>query len=109
MPRHVGARQFSSRSRRSKSSSQQIRLTKLVSVVGRTSDCDVVLRASDISKQHCRIIIDADSVTLEDLGSANGTFVNGQQIRKAQLEDRDRVRFADHEFKVRIAVPRAGE
>ncbi len=94
---------------RSTSASQQIRLTKPVSIIGRTSDCDVVLRASDVSKQHCRIIIEADSVTIEDLGSANGTFVNGQRIRKAQLEDRDRIRFADHEFKIRMAMPKPGE
>lgn len=94
---------------KSTSSTQQIRLSRPVSIVGRTSECDVVLRASDISKQHCRIIIDTESVTIEDLGSANGTFVNGQKIRKAQLEDRDRVGFADHEFKVRIALPKAGE
>ncbi len=94
---------------RSRSAEKQIRLTKPVSVVGRTSECDVVLRASDISKQHCRITIDPDGVTLEDLGSANGTFVNGERIKKAQLEDRDRVRFADHEFKVRLARPRTSE
>ena len=94
---------------KSTSTTQRIRLSRPVSIVGRTSECDVVLRASDVSKQHCRIIIDADSVTIEDLGSANGTFVNGQKIRKAQLEDRDRVGFADHEFKVRIALPKADE
>jgi serine/threonine protein kinase len=94
---------------RSVSQAQQIRLTKAVSLVGRTSDCDVVLRASDISKQHCRITIEPGSVTLEDLGSANGTFVNGQKVRKAQLDDRDRISFADHEFKVRIAMPNADD
>jgi pSer/pThr/pTyr-binding forkhead associated (FHA) protein len=94
---------------RSTSASQQIRLNKPVSIIGRTSDCDVVLRASDVSKQHCRIIIEADSVTIEDLGSANGTFVNGQRIRKAQLEDRDRIRFADHEFKIRMAMPKPAD
>ena len=52
---------------------------------------------------------EADTVTIEDLGSANGTFVNGQKIRKAQVEDRDRIAFADHEFKVRIAPPKADE
>jgi serine/threonine protein kinase len=94
---------------RSRSAEKQIRLTKAVSIVGRTSECDVVLRASDISKQHCRIIIEPESVTIEDLGSANGTFVNGQRVRKAQLEDRDQIRFADHEFKIRMAPPRARE
>jgi serine/threonine protein kinase len=94
---------------RSRSAEKQIRLTRPVSIVGRTSDCDVVLRASDISKQHCRITIEPDRVTIEDLGSANGTFVNGTRIQKAQLEDRDRVRFADHEFKVRLARPRTSE
>jgi pSer/pThr/pTyr-binding forkhead associated (FHA) protein len=39
---------------------------------------------------------------VEDLGSANGTFVNGKQVKKARLHDRDELRIADHVFKVRI-------
>ncbi len=88
---------------RSTSASQQIRIAKAVSIVGRTSDCDIVLRASDISKQHCRITLEPEIVMIEDLGSSNGTFVNGQKVRRAQIEDRDRISFGDHEFKVRIA------
>jgi serine/threonine protein kinase len=71
-------------------------------LVGRTSNCDVVVRASDVSKQHCRIMVGNAEVLVEDLGSFNGTFVNGQQIKRSSLNDGDRLGIADHEFLLQI-------
>ena len=71
-------------------------------LVGRTSDCDVVVRASDVSKQHCRITVGNAEVLVEDLASFNGTFVNGQQIKRSSLNDGDRLGIADHEFLLHI-------
>jgi serine/threonine protein kinase len=71
-------------------------------LVGRTSDCDVVVRASDVSKQHCRITVGNAEILVEDLGSFNGTFVNGQQIKRSSLNDGDRLGIAEHEFVLRI-------
>jgi serine/threonine protein kinase len=82
---------------------KRIRLTSQKVVVGRSSECTLVLRASDISKRHCLIVIEPDDVTVEDLGSANGTFVNGQRIQRASLYHGDRLQIADHEFTVRFS------
>ena len=60
------------------------------------------MRAADVSKQHCRIVVEEEQVVVEDLGSANGTFVNGEPIEKAHLKDGDRLGIASYEFVVRM-------
>lgn len=60
-------------------------------VIGRSSDLDMVLVEEMVSRRHARIAIDADGVTIEDMGSTNGTFVNGEKVRSATLREGDRV------------------
>jgi serine/threonine protein kinase len=81
---------------------QQIRLGKPVSTVGRSADCDVTLKAGDVSKQHCRLVLKPGAVVVEDLGSANGTFVNGEAVESAVLRDGDVLKVASHAFEVRL-------
>jgi serine/threonine protein kinase len=81
---------------------QQIRLGKPVNTIGRSADCEVTLKASDVSKQHCRLVLKPGAVVVEDLDSANGTFVNDQAVESAVLEDGDVLRVASHNFEVRI-------
>jgi serine/threonine-protein kinase len=84
---------------------KEVRLHKPITLVGRGAECSVVVRASDVSKNHCQILLDIDRVMVEDLGSANGTYVNGKSVRKARLRDGDELRIADHVFHVRIVEP----
>jgi ABC-type multidrug transport system ATPase subunit/ABC-type multidrug transport system permease subunit len=49
-------------------------------VIGRAQDCDLVLAEAQVSSHHCRLTHEADGFLLEDLGSTNGTFVNGAKI-----------------------------
>jgi serine/threonine protein kinase len=84
---------------------KKIRLHKPITLAGRAPECSLLLRASDVSKNHCQIVVDTDKVMVEDLGSANGTFINGKQIKKARLRDGDELRIADHAFNVRIIEP----
>lgn len=51
-------------------------------IFGRDADCDEVLDDPSISSRHARLFRVATAVLLEDLGSSNGTFVNGEEIRK---------------------------
>lgn len=64
-------------------------------VIGREASCDYVLpdNMDGASRQHARIFVQAGQITIEDLGSANGTFVNGKQITREPLKPTDRVRF----------------
>lgn len=61
-------------------------------VVGRGFPSQVHVEDKSISRQHARFMVRDDSVTVEDLGSRNGTFVNGQKIDKALLSPGDEVR-----------------
>ncbi|WP_370980612.1 FHA domain-containing protein [Agaribacterium sp. ZY112] len=61
--------------------------------IGRSQECDICLNVMHLSRQHARITVTADRVLLEDLNSANGTFVNGQRIKQQQLQHGDEVAF----------------
>jgi len=60
-------------------------------LIGRTSDCDVVLYDPGVSRKHARIFSEATSYFVEDMGSSNGTKVNGSIIKKKQLADGDAI------------------
>ena len=49
-------------------------------LIGKGADCDVVVDRPGISDHHCRLTREADGTSLEDLGSAGGTMVNGTRI-----------------------------
>lgn len=62
--------------------------------VGRMPDADVSVDHESVSRRHARVIVTPDRVTLEDLGSKNGTYVGTERVTgPTPLEDRDRVRF----------------
>ncbi len=81
---------------------EKIKAAANVTTVGRNSECGIVLLASDVSKRHCQIMIGPNHAMVEDLESANGTFVNDRPIKRSRLKDGDRLRVADHEFLVRL-------
>ena len=70
--------------------------------VGRNAQNDVVLASGQVSRQHARLTVQDGQVWLQDLGSANGTFVNGSRIADAPvaLQLGDEVAFADLAFVV---------
>ncbi|HET9316826.1 MAG TPA: adenylate/guanylate cyclase domain-containing protein [Vicinamibacteria bacterium] len=60
-------------------------------VIGRSPECQVVLKDFGISRQHARIVVDDEGVRILDLKSKNGTTVNGVPVMEAQLKDGDRI------------------
>jgi len=60
-------------------------------VVGRHHSCDLVIPHGSVSAQHCQLHFDGQAHILEDLGSTNGTFVNGERITRKTLRDGDRI------------------
>ncbi len=60
---------------------REIPLSQEEFLIGRGTDCDLRLGVSSISRHHCLIRLAGDEATVTDLGSSNGTFVNGQRVR----------------------------
>ncbi len=77
-------------------------------VVGRSSDLDMVLVEDMVSRRHAKIAFAGDSITIEDLGSTNGTFVNGEKVKKARLKEGDRVLIGTSILKV-VAADQAAQ
>ncbi len=49
-------------------------------LIGRDPACDIVISDAEVSRRHARVLVSGDTCILEDLGSTNGTFVNGRRI-----------------------------
>jgi len=64
-------------------------------ILGRNSNCDIVIPMRQVSRQHARVFSKQDKVQVEDLDSKNGTFVNGVLIKEpAPLEDGDELQIS---------------
>lgn len=59
--------------------------------LGRGAECEIVLASTQVSKKHCALVYQNRKVELRDLGSSNGTFVNGVLAKKKLLQNRDRI------------------
>jgi pSer/pThr/pTyr-binding forkhead associated (FHA) protein len=75
-------------------------VVKDLTVVGRKEDCDLRLEHKSVSKMHCVIVKTDGLLLLRDLGSTNGTRVNGQRVRRAALLPNDQVSIANYKFRV---------
>ncbi|MHB8262351.1 MAG: FhaA domain-containing protein [Acidimicrobiales bacterium] len=62
-------------------------------VIGRLSDCDIVLHDQNVSRRHADISRDGQIYVVTDLGSTNGTMVNGTPVRVSRLADGDELSF----------------
>ncbi len=60
-------------------------------VIGRSPECQVILKDFGISRQHAKIVVDEDGARILDLKSKNGTTVNGVPVVEAPLKDGDRI------------------
>ncbi len=71
-------------------------IEKARTTIGRSSGCDVVLPKRQVSRQHAQIKWDGEGYFLHDLGSKNGTYVNGEEVRDEpyRLKDGDEIQIA---------------
>lgn len=66
-------------------------------LVGRAKECDIQIAERRLSRRHCKLTFDNGRVTLEDLGSQNGTYVNRKRIpRRYELQHGDILNFAEY-------------
>ena len=89
-----------------KHSGQVIRLDRKKFLIGREQDCQLRPNSELVSRHHCVFTVDDFSVRLRDLGSTNGTVLNGERIRKeVVLQPGDHVIVGSLEFEVKINQP----
>ena len=60
-------------------------------VIGRSSELDMVLVEDMVSRRHAKIFVEGGDIFLEDLGSTNGSFVNGEKVVRTKLAEGDRI------------------
>ncbi|MEW6323022.1 MAG: FHA domain-containing protein [Acidobacteriota bacterium] len=71
-----------------------------VKTIGRAAGADFVVDAALVSRVHCRLTLTGDRLEVEDLGSTNGTWVNGTKVARAALAEGDRLTVGRVEFEV---------
>lgn len=77
-------------------------ISREMTVIGRRQDCDLMIPLGEISRKHCRIIRDGETLRLEDLGSSNGTFHNGRRVQEAELSAGDTIQVGPVAFVVQL-------
>jgi pSer/pThr/pTyr-binding forkhead associated (FHA) protein len=91
--------------------SAPIELTEDVTVVGRKQGiCDLIVDRNSVSKLHCLVVKTDGLLFVRDLGSTNGTKVNGQRVTRGALLPGDELAFASAKFRVHLGPgePEAG-
>ncbi len=78
-------------------------------MIGRTLNNAFVVEHPSVSKRHARVVAEDDEYALYDLGSSNGTFVNGKRINETKLEDGCEIRFGRAHFIYRAQHLKTGE
>jgi pSer/pThr/pTyr-binding forkhead associated (FHA) protein len=78
-------------------------LPNALKTMGRAPRADFVVDAALVSRVHCRFTSDGRQLEIEDLGSTNGTFVNGRKVGKTLLADGDKLTIGRVEFIVNTA------
>lgn len=73
---------------------------KQETIVGRSNECDITLAAAHLSRRHAKLVIKGGALYVQDLGSSNGTFVNGKAVAEARVKRGDELRFDTLSFGV---------
>ena len=79
-----------------KAKGKLVALVRARALIGREAGNDLVLDSRLVSRRHAVVLTDGVLVTLEDLGSRNGTFVNGHRIHSWVLAHRDIIEIGDY-------------
>lgn len=68
--------------------------------IGRSQECDLKINDTSVSRVHARIVIKNSDVIIEDLNSANGTYVNNKRITHSQINRSDVIRLGNHNLNI---------
>lgn len=89
---------------------REIPVEKEEFLIGRAPDCDLRLPLAGVSRHHCMLRVAPDEVTVIDLGSSNGTYLNGQRVRsQATLRSGDELQLENFSYLVDLGDGAAGD
>lgn len=77
-------------------------LPSAVTTIGRRQDCDLCIPLMVISRRHCEVNMDQGLLTIRDLDSRNGTFVNGERIEETILDPGDMIQIGPLKFIIQV-------
>jgi hypothetical protein len=80
-----------------------IPLLKKLLLVGRRESCDVVLRFANVSAHHCQLYVNQGYWFVKDMGSRNGTKVNGTRVTEKRIDPGDTLSVAKHKYEVKYS------
>ena len=71
-------------------------------IVGRAGEVDLLILDDKVSRKHAKISTFGETIVIEDTGSRNGVFVNGEQVHKAKLAEGDEVQIGSSTMKLTV-------
>ena len=77
-------------------------LPSTVTVIGRRQESDLCIPLMVVSRRHCELNLEKGRLKIRDLGSSNGTYVNGQRVDQAEVNPGDKIRIGPVTFAVQI-------
>ena len=77
-------------------------LSSDVTVIGRRRNCDLRIPLESVSRRHCQLTREGDQLQLQDLGSRNGTFLNGKQVETSGVKAGDVIKVGPLVFTVQV-------
>ena len=81
---------------------KELPVKQAVSVLGRQDGSELRIPHPDVSRRHCELRVEGDEITLKDLGSSNGTKINGRKVVEADLEAGDVISLGPLSFVLRV-------
>ncbi len=81
---------------------REVPVKKSTLIIGRQDTCHIRIPSDSVSRQHCELRVDDRAVTVRDLGSSNGTFVNKRRVSQTELVAGDVLTIGNFTFVVKI-------
>ncbi|HEY8080630.1 MAG TPA: DUF3662 and FHA domain-containing protein [Acidimicrobiales bacterium] len=81
---------------------KSLRVSSNPIVIGRLPECEVCLGDTNVSRRHAQVALDAGDVVVTDLGSTNGTFVNGRRVTRATVRPGDELTIGTSRLRVEV-------
>ena len=77
-------------------------LPSSITVIGRRHDCDLCIPLMPVSRRHCQLSLNNETLKIRDLGSRNGTYLNGKRIDEATVQPGDYIKIGPLTFAFQI-------